>query len=116
MKVGLLVDTRVVFFESPAMDANWVEGDLWEMATAIPGVKLVKDRNGVLIRQFGAFTSGQTLLYAPTGELLFKGGITAARGHEGDNAGKHSLLSVIRKQQLEIAESYVFGCSILGDT
>ena len=115
-EVGSQVDTRLLFFESLNMDASWVEGDLWERAEDIPGVTLIRDSDGTLIRQFGAFTSGQTLLYDSSGELLFKGGITAARGHEGDNAGKQALLTILKERQNDLNESFVFGCSILGDT
>ena len=113
--VGPLVDARLIFFESLNMDSSWVEGDLWRIAQNIPGVTLVRDTDASLIRQFGAFTSGQALLYDTTGSLLFKGGITAARGHEGDNSGKKALIALIEERRSAINESFVFGCSILGD-
>ena len=114
--VGEHVHTRLLFYESSSMDASWVEGDLWNMASSLPDVELIKDRDGHMTQQFGAFTSGQTLLYDTSGILLFKGGITAARGHEGDNAGKKALLATIKKQTTGSEESHVFGCSILGDS
>lgn len=112
---GDKVDTQVLFFESLSMDSAWVEDDLWDLVQDLSGVTVTRDTDGALIRQFGAFTSGQALLYAPEGQLLFKGGITAARGHEGDNKGKQALLSILRQQENESKESFVFGCSILGD-
>ena len=115
-EAGPNVDARLIFFESMTRDSSWTKGDLWAKAEAIPEVSLIRDADGALIRQFGAFTSGQTLLYDPSGQLLFKGGITAARGHEGDNAGKTALLEILAKQQNTPGESFVFGCSILGDT
>ena len=116
VKVGPRVDARLIFFESANMDSGWIEGDLWAIAEDIPHVSLIRDRDGNLIRQFGSFTSGQVLLYEPSGNLLFKGGITAARGHEGDNAGKKALLDILESRQHALNESFVFGCSILGDT
>ena len=116
MAVGSSVDAQLVFFDSPNMDTGWVEGDLWERAAGIPGIQLVRDTDGELIQQFGAFTSGQALLYDPSGALLFKGGIKAARGHEGDNAGKQALISILKERQNNLNETFVFGCSILGDT
>lgn len=113
--VGDEVDTRAVFFDASSMDSDWVEGDLWEIARAIPHVTSFRDTDGQLIKQFGAFTSGQTLLYDTTGKLLFKGGITPSRGHEGDNKGKQYLLAILRNQVIETNESLVFGCSILGE-
>ena len=113
--IGDGVTTRLLFYESSNMDSTWVFGDLWEMAEAIPYVELIRDRDGQLTKDFGTFTSGQTLLYATSGELLFKGGITAARGHEGDNAGKQALVALIKEHKSLRDDSPVFGCSILGD-
>ena len=114
-EVGPKVDTQLIFFESARMDSSWVEGDLWRIAQGIPGVTLIRDTDGTLITQFGAFTSGQTLLYDESGQLLFKGGITAARGHEGDNVGKQALIDILEQRYTSSTESFVFGCSILGD-
>lgn len=114
-QVGARANVQLIFFASSQMDSNWVEDDLWQIAGRIPGVTLVKDIDGLITRQFGTFTSGQTLLYDSTGALLFKGGITPARGHEGDNVGKEAVLSILGKNTNDTEESLVFGCSILGD-
>jgi hypothetical protein len=53
------------------------------------------DLEGRESRRFGAATSGQTLLYAADGRLLFNGGITESRGHSGDNAGRSAILSLV---------------------
>ena len=55
--------------------------DLPDTARAIPGVRVVEDE--VEARRFGGFTSGQVLVYGVGGALVFRGGITRARGHEG---------------------------------
>ena len=52
---------------------------------------MLRDDDGAEARRFGAETSGQTLLYDARGALAFSGGITGARGHAGDNAGRASL-------------------------
>lgn len=114
-EAGDKVDAQVLFFESSSLDSTWVEGDLWDKVQQLPHVTVTRDTEGTLIRQFGGFTSGQTLLYNSKGQLLFKGGITAARGHEGDNKGKQALLSILSEQESETRESFVFGCSILGE-
>ena len=115
-RVSNQVDTRLLFYESSTMDSAWVKGDLWDIGRAIPDVRLVRDVDGQLTKAFGAYTSGQTLLYDTSGALLFRGGITPARGHEGDNAGKQALLSILKERNILDNESPVFGCSILGDT
>ena len=57
-------------------------------AAEIPGVEVVSDEDDAQSAAFGAAVSGQTLLYDREGRLIFSGGITAARGHAGDNAGR----------------------------
>jgi hypothetical protein len=71
--------------------AGWEHTDLWDSAAAIPGVHVMTDDGGAMAHAFGAIVSGQALLYDAAGALQFSGGITGARGHEGDNPG-HSAV------------------------
>src|SRR5258706_4228901 len=63
-------------------------------AAAIPGVSLLTDRGQAEALRFGAQTSGHVLLYAADGKLEFSGGITASRGHAGDNAACDALIAL----------------------
>jgi len=74
------------------------------------------DENGAEAQRFQSKTSGQTVLYAPSGELLFHGGITIARGHEGDNPGVDVIESLLQhKDAAPVAASTpVFGCELFG--
>ena len=65
---------------------------------------------------FHAETSGQTALYDATGNLLFSGGITSARGHEGDNDGRAAVVSLLTSDGAEERETPVFGCPLFGRT
>ncbi len=109
-----------VFFYLPAREAgSWTKTDLWRSASAIPGVRVFEDRDAAVAQTFGAFTSGQTLLYNSSGRLLFKGGITAFRGHSGDNAGRTAIIALLRDEvpqnnTLPIVTP-VFGCSLRGE-
>lgn len=103
-----------VVFEEPAGFApNWAHTDLWSSAGRIPGVIRVLDW-GREAQAFGAATSGQTLLYDERGQLLFSGGITAARGHYGDNAGLRAIASILRLRRIDGAssKSAVYGCPL----
>ena len=84
----------VVFVQPPGFDDNWTKSDLWSSAGSIPGVTRIID-HGVEAKRFGATTSGQTMVYDPRGRLLFSGGITAARGHFGDNAGVSAIARLL---------------------
>jgi hypothetical protein len=87
--------TYVVFIKPREFAAGWEQSDLWATATALPGVTVLRDDEGHEAERFGSATSGQTLLYDASGALLFSGGITGARAHRGDNAGRDSLVSLL---------------------
>ncbi|HWM24132.1 MAG TPA: hypothetical protein VNP98_04860 [Chthoniobacterales bacterium] len=91
---------------------DWEETDLVRSAEAIPGVKVLLDPDGVEARRFGAETSGHTQLFGADGRLLFSGGITASRGHAGDNAGESAILALVNNQTPPQTETLVFGCAL----
>jgi hypothetical protein len=113
------LDTDVFFYLPRGKDSTWARTDLWRTASAIPGVHAFEDPDAVMAKQFGVFTSGQTLLYSSDGLLLFKGGITAFRGHSGDNAGRSAVTALIRGTVPSMNDpplvTRVFGCSLRGE-
>jgi hypothetical protein len=88
--------------------------DLWHRASQIRGVVPVSDPDGREAARFGAATSGQVYVYSPAGELLFSGGTTRSRGHEGDNDGRRSIVALIRHQPPSTTTTPVFGCALRG--
>jgi hypothetical protein len=105
--------TAYVLFLKPAgFSEGWEKTDLWQSAASIPGVKPVIDDDGIEARNFHAMTSGQTILYDADGRLLFSGGITIARGHAGDNAGRSAILSLVNSGTAEQNETPAFGCPL----
>jgi hypothetical protein len=108
--------TAYVLFLKPAgFSDDWEKTDLWQSAAGIPGVQPIVDHDGVEARRFHAMTSGQTVLYDAGGRLLFSGGITVARGHAGDNAGRSAIVSLVNAKVAEQAETPVFGCPLFDD-
>lgn len=104
-----------VFFLKPAGSAeDWTQTALWRSAAAIPGVNVHEDLDGGQGRRFGAETSGQVALYDARGQLLFKGGITASRGHAGDNPGVSAIVSFSNGQSTGLRQTPVYGCSLVG--
>jgi hypothetical protein len=108
------VDVTVIVYNPAAGSGGGTSSDLWHAAAAIPGVRLIDDPGAALSRLFGAVTSGQTMLYAANGDLVFTGGITASRGHAGDNDGVEALLSILGGQPPRHRTTPVFGCSLRG--
>jgi hypothetical protein len=107
------VSAIVVFTIPDCVPAGWEQGDLWDSAKTIPGVHVIRDPGGREALRFDVEGSGHVLLYAPSGKLLFSGGITGPRGHEGDNVGRSAVVSFILEGHASITQTPVFGCSLL---
>ena len=106
------VKTYVVFLKPPADGEDWVKSALWEQAARLRGAIAVQDSAGAEARVFGVETSGQALLYDGAGTLRFNGGITGARGHAGDNAGRAALVALIGESPVNANAAGVFGCPL----
>ena len=105
-----------VVFISPERFSGGDLRDLWERAARIPGVTIVRDEKGIEARTFGAWTSGQVFLYDRHGRLIFSGGATGSRGHEGDNAGRAAILALLSDAPPDLTGTSVFGCSLFAST
>ena len=79
------VDANVLFLVPTDAGEEWLTSDLWQSATAIPGVTSHADKDGTEASRFHVNTSGHVLIYDSVGQLRYSGGLTAARGHWGDN-------------------------------
>ncbi len=102
---------RVLFFQPLTQPREWAHSSLWEQAAQIPEVN-VASISELDLQRFGVFTSGQTLLYDATGQMVFSGGITSARGHEGDNMGRTIVSEFLHGKMPPVAQTPVFGCLI----
>ena len=109
---GRLSARALVFTPVGAGRSDW-GSELLDRLRPIPGVSVVEDRGGITARRFGAFTSGHAVLYDPTGQLLFTGGLTAARGHAADNAASDTVVLLATGGTHRPGTAPVFGCPIL---
>ena len=101
----------VLIWQPPGSPADWANTNVKTIAQSIPGVRVLNDVNGEESRRFGAETSGHTVLFTATGHLLFSGGITQSRGHEGDNVGESAIISLLDDEKMAAPRSTsVFGC------
>lgn len=105
---------QIVIVSPPGADESWVKSGLWQTAVELGFDRIVLDRNGRNARLFGAETSGQTFVYDAAGRLQFSGGLTPARGHEGDCDGTDAILSCARGREFSISRTPVFGCALHG--
>lgn len=111
-RCGERLAVRVLMFKPAGESDDWARTDLWRSVAAIPGVDLRIDEGGAEARRFGAATSGQALLYDASGRLVFSGGITWARGHSGDNAGRDAIVGWVEQGTALRRSTFVFGCSL----
>lgn len=82
----------LLFMRPGGTALQWSHTDLWRRAGQLKSTRLVLDEGNREAGCFQVATSGQVLLYDASGALRFSGGITPARGHEGDSGGGDALL------------------------
>lgn len=104
----------VAVFDDRSSNVAMENSDLFGRLRAQGQVLAINDRDGAELNRFGFRTSGDTRLYAPDGRLVFHGGITASRGHEGDNAGQSAVLAAVADGVRDAVpiRMPVFGCSL----
>lgn len=106
---------KCIVVASLPQDASdeWRDTHTLRSASALPRTEIVWDAAGVESSRFDAATSGAVRLFRADGELLFAGGVTASRGHEGDNAGGDRLRALLSQQtSTRQAPTPVFGCRL----
>ncbi|RYD33094.1 MAG: hypothetical protein EOP86_14175 [Verrucomicrobiaceae bacterium] len=92
---------QVVFFTPVDKKTEWSDTRLWRQARELPGVRTRMDEAGREAERFGASSSGETFVYDSQGTLVFHGGVTSARGHEGDNDGLAAIGNLVGKSAAE---------------
>ncbi|MGP1346078.1 MAG: hypothetical protein ACTS3F_05335 [Phycisphaerales bacterium] len=110
---GLLA-MRVVFYEPINADASWRGTELWERALALEESLAIADPGGAMSMAAGAVASGTVIFMDHSGQERFRGGITPARGHEGDSVGSIAIRAILRGESPGHNSASVYGCRIVG--
>jgi hypothetical protein len=105
---------QVVFLKPSDRSDDWVHTSSWQQAGAIQHASRWLDAQGAEAARFGARTSGFLLVYDPKGQLRFSGGITGARGEDGDNLGREAVLQLLAGKPDALSTHAVFGCRLMG--
>lgn len=92
---------------------EWHNSSVYKSLARIPDLQVVKDPEGELAALHGASVSGHALLFEPSGRLRFSGGITAMRGHEGENRNADRLAEALSRSSTELRTTPAFGCSLI---
>ena len=92
---------------------DWLESDTVRQALDLPNATSFLDFGGVESERFGAVASGTVMLYSNGGQQLYAGGVTASRGHEGENLGTTQLRNCIHDPSVPSKLSIpAFGCRL----
>jgi hypothetical protein len=91
---------------------QWRGSDLVKHLYTLPQTEIHFDENCQESELFGALTSGDTMLFDPFKQQVFRGGITASRGHSGDNVGENTIIAISRGLEGSCHETPVFGCNL----
>ena len=108
------VQTHVVFIKPAGVPDGWTQTDLWNHAGRILNTTVFADQDGSLSEMFQAKTSGTAVLYDSNKRLVFRGGLTSSRGHEGDNTGISSIKAFLNGQRPNHPTTPVYGCALHG--
>ena len=92
---------------------DWPETANVLAAAALSDRDLIVDRGGIFADQFGVVTSGTVMLFDTAGHSIFLGGITASRGHVGENSGLATLKNLLNGKATSGDRNLpVFGCRL----
>lgn len=108
------IEVKVIFNQFSGRDIAWTKNDLWVRAEKIKGIEMILDERSRETQMFKVETSGHTFLFDEKGELVFSGGITPARGHEGESNGQMMIKKWIKTRANMSTFEKVFGCELFG--
>ncbi|MBB3210076.1 hypothetical protein FHS27_005922 [Rhodopirellula rubra] len=106
------VDLQFVFYCPDDEEVEWAKTNLWTHAARLSSHPIFIDRGGNEARLFGATTSGFVCLFSRDGKVLYAGGVTPSRGHEGDNKGRQTIRDVVLGRSVEHIRLPTYGCPI----
>lgn len=111
-KLGDRLALAFLIYTPPAHAQTWVP-DMAENlgALGLDGT-ILPDPDGALAASLGCQTSGSVVLYDPSGDARFWGGITSGRGHRGDNLGSDAVLAIVRDTNTTTRTTPVYGCPL----
>ena len=111
LEAGDSLDVIVVFDDTvPTVPVR--SSSLYQRAAQLPRTRLVCLTSAAELQRFDFRTSGETRLYRPDGKLAFRGGITASRGHVGDNPGATAVVRYTRAELCGTTATPAFGCAL----
>ncbi|MCE9561457.1 MAG: hypothetical protein K8U57_05330 [Planctomycetes bacterium] len=113
-EIGPEVSVRIAFVIPADTPEDWERGRTWDRARELGFARVSRDVGGSEALRTGATTSGLVVVFNAAGEVVFRGGITRARGRDGDSPGRRAIGAILAGRQPELGETPVFGCPLFG--
>lgn len=107
-------DITAIFYQPLSTSEAFVTTSaLYEKVSGDAHIRKIIDPSGRIAQAFHVTTSGSVVLYSASGQRLFWGGITPARGHHGDSVGQTRLTQALHGQFVSSEfVAPVFGCAL----
>lgn len=102
----------VLVYEPANETADWSDTALVDSLRRQPDTRIIVDIDGRQALGLGMSTSGAVILYSPQGQACYWGGITASRGHAGDNLGADAIAAILKGGKPDFVSQPVYGCHI----
>jgi len=115
LKIGLKdkLDVKLVFISYGDKSKNWYQGPVWDLAVSMKkNVSIVLDNDGQILKTLGTKTSGTAYLVGPDLKVVFQGGLTPIRGHEGATSGQAFIASWVKGNTKSSLIQKIFGCGV----
>ncbi|QEG20794.1 hypothetical protein [Mariniblastus fucicola] len=91
---------------------SWIESSSTAILRKFEGTVIDPDAEASVSRQFGARVSGHVFVYDGNDKLVFSGGITPGRGHEGYCEASLQFVRSVNGATTESTQWPIFGCEI----
>ncbi len=104
--------THLVFILPEGTEQDWIHTKLWKKSQNLANTELIIDKSLQEAKVFASTSSGQVYLFNKERELIFLGGITSARGHQGDSIGNSAIKAYFRSGNMSVEKAPSFGCSL----
>lgn len=103
---------EIIFVTAGLAESEIANSPLVLRARELPRAQVRFDATGDEAKRFGVSISGEVLAFDPGGRLVFRGGITPGRGHQGTSTGQAELENIVHGRSPGPCATPVFGCHL----
>lgn len=101
--------TLLVYAPEDASE-DWFDTANMRVAEKIAGLQVVRDVQAEHASLLGLSASGACVVIGDSGEILFRGGVTAGRSCAAESPGSRTVASILRGEPSVFITTPVFGC------